>query len=85
MNETPAQDRAPQPGSRVFVRAAALMLASTIFFGLMAVTIRLASETLSTFEIAFFRNFFGLGNRKRPNRLSNPPFIAARTHRPPAA
>ena len=60
MNEAPAQFQAPQPGSRVFVRAAGLMLASTIFFGLMAVTIRLASETLSTFEIAFFRNFFGL-------------------------
>ncbi len=36
------------------------MLGSTVFFGLMAVAIRLASETLHTFEIAFFRNFFGL-------------------------
>jgi drug/metabolite transporter (DMT)-like permease len=36
------------------------MLASTMFFGLMAVTIRLASATLPTFEIAFFRNAFGL-------------------------
>ncbi|NUS39130.1 MAG: DMT family transporter [Lysobacter sp.] len=36
------------------------MLASTLFFGLMAVTIRYASKTLSTFEIAFFRNIFGL-------------------------
>ena len=36
------------------------MLASTVFFGLMAVVIRLASETLHTFEIAFFRNLFGL-------------------------
>jgi drug/metabolite transporter (DMT)-like permease len=43
-----------------FVRAATLMLTSTVFFGLMAVTIRLASATLSTFEIAFFRNLFGL-------------------------
>lgn len=41
-------------------RAAALMLASTVLFGLMAVSIRLASETLHTFEIAFFRNFFGV-------------------------
>ena len=41
-------------------RAALLMLGSTVFFGLMAVAIRLASETLHTFEIAFFRNFFGL-------------------------
>ena len=37
-----------------------LMLASTAFFGLMAVVIRLASATLPTFEIAFFRNLFGL-------------------------
>ncbi|WP_103076031.1 DMT family transporter [Solilutibacter silvestris] len=36
------------------------MLLSTIGFGLMAVTIRLASRTESTLEIAFFRNFFGL-------------------------
>jgi drug/metabolite transporter (DMT)-like permease len=42
------------------MRAALLMLGSTVFFGLMAVSIRLASETLHTFEIAFFRNFFGL-------------------------
>ena len=41
-------------------RAALLMLGSTVFFGLMAVAIRLASETLHTFEIAFFRNFFGV-------------------------
>jgi drug/metabolite transporter (DMT)-like permease len=41
-------------------RAALLMLCSTLFFGAMAVTIRLASETLSTYQIAFFRNFFGL-------------------------
>lgn len=41
-------------------RAALLMLGSTLFFALMAVTIRLASQTLHTFEIAFFRNFFGL-------------------------
>ena len=36
------------------------MLASTLFFGLMAVVIRLASKALPTFEIAFFRNVFGL-------------------------
>lgn len=41
-------------------RAALLMAGSTVFFGLMAVAIRLASETLHTFEIAFFRNFFGV-------------------------
>ncbi|HZH43047.1 MAG TPA: DMT family transporter [Lysobacter sp.] len=36
------------------------MLGSTLFFALMAVAIRLASQTLHTFEIAFFRNFFGV-------------------------
>ncbi len=40
--------------------AALLMLGSTVLFGLMAITIRLASASLHTFEIAFFRNFFGL-------------------------
>jgi drug/metabolite transporter (DMT)-like permease len=43
-----------------FLRAATLMLASTVFFGMMAITIRLASAHASTFEIAFFRNLFGL-------------------------
>lgn len=42
------------------LRAAGFMLASTLCFGVMAVAIRLASHTLSTVEIAFFRNFFGL-------------------------
>ncbi|KAA2285852.1 DMT family transporter [Arenimonas fontis] len=36
------------------------MAASTVAFGLMAVCIRLASSQLHPFEIAFFRNFFGL-------------------------
>ncbi|HET8818082.1 MAG TPA: DMT family transporter [Xanthomonadaceae bacterium] len=36
------------------------MLGSTVFFAGMAVVIRLASDTLHTFEIAFFRNFFGM-------------------------
>jgi drug/metabolite transporter (DMT)-like permease len=45
---------------RTALRAAALMLASTMLFGAMALTIRLASHTLHTFEVAFFRNFFGL-------------------------
>jgi drug/metabolite transporter (DMT)-like permease len=47
------------PGSP-HLRAALLMLGSTVLFGLMTITIRLASETLHTFEIAFFRNLFGL-------------------------
>lgn len=42
------------------MRAALLMFGSTMFFGSMTVAIRLASETLHAFEIAFFRNFFGL-------------------------
>ena len=36
------------------------MFASTVSFGLMALVIKLASRTLSTYEIAFFRNTFGL-------------------------
>lgn len=40
-------------------RAVALMAASTVLFGLMAVCIRLASTQLHPFEIAFFRNLFG--------------------------
>ncbi|WP_311195442.1 DMT family transporter [Xanthomonas indica] len=42
------------------LRAALLMLASTMAFGLMVVAIRLASAHLSTLQIAFFRNLFGL-------------------------
>ncbi|KAF1687714.1 EamA family transporter [Pseudoxanthomonas broegbernensis] len=48
-------ERLPTP-----LRAALLMLGSTALFGLMVVAIRLASASLHTFEIAFFRNFFGL-------------------------
>jgi drug/metabolite transporter (DMT)-like permease len=42
------------------LRAALLMLASTVGFGLMAICIRLASQTEPVAEIAFFRNLFGL-------------------------
>ncbi len=42
------------------VRAALLMLGSTAFFALMVIAVRLASESLHTFEVAFFRNLFGL-------------------------
>src|SRR5690606_23318403 len=49
--------RRPLP---VPLRAALLMLGSTALFGLMVVAIRLASASLHTFEVAFFRNFFGL-------------------------
>lgn len=54
MNQAAADARA----ARV-TRAVALMAASTVFFGCMAVCIRLASKQLHAFEIAFFRNFFG--------------------------
>jgi len=40
--------------------AAWLMLGSTFAFGLMAVTIRLATAHVPTTEVAFFRNAFGL-------------------------
>jgi drug/metabolite transporter (DMT)-like permease len=45
---------------RQHLRAAGLMFASTMVFGAMAIMIRLASQHLHTFEVAFFRNFFGL-------------------------
>lgn len=48
------------PATSSHWRAAGLMLASTVLFGFMVVTIRLAAASLHTFEIAFFRNFFGL-------------------------
>ncbi len=48
------------PSASTHWRAAWLMLGSTVLFGMMAVVIRLASASLHTFEIAFFRNFFGL-------------------------
>ncbi|MFT3762679.1 MAG: DMT family transporter [Pseudoxanthomonas sp.] len=50
----------PLPTPHHPLRAAGLMLASTLAFGLMAITIRYASATVATTEIAFFRNFFGL-------------------------
>ncbi len=54
MNASAAQ---PAP----FVKAAGLMLLSTLFFGLMAVVIRVATDAgIATAEIAFFRNAFGL-------------------------
>jgi drug/metabolite transporter (DMT)-like permease len=40
--------------------ASLLMLLSAVLFALMAITIRLASKQLHAFEIAFFRNFFGM-------------------------
>ena len=42
------------------IRAALLMLGSTLAFGMMAVAIRLATAHVPTQEVAFFRNAFGL-------------------------
>ena len=56
----PAPTTTPSSGLPTPVRAALLMLGSTMFFGLMVVAIRLASASLHAFEVAFFRNFFGL-------------------------
>ena len=50
----------PSPQRPPYQTAALLMFLSAILFGLMAVAIRLASQSLHTFEVAFFRNFFGL-------------------------
>ncbi len=50
----------PDKHTHPTTRAVLLMLFSTVLFGLMAVVIRLASETQHPFEIAFFRNLFGL-------------------------
>lgn len=46
--------------ARDLVRGVLLMVASSMLFGFMAIMIRLASKQLHAFEIAFFRNFFGL-------------------------
>jgi drug/metabolite transporter (DMT)-like permease len=43
-----------------FVHAAGLMLASTVCFGLMVLMVKVVSHSLPTFEVAFFRNAFGL-------------------------
>ena len=50
-----AAGRAP-----VAMRAAALMVVAMICFTVMSAIIRHLSGGLSPFEIAFFRNFFGL-------------------------
>lgn len=42
------------------LRAASLMLGATVMFGLMTVAIRLATQEMHAFEVAFFRNVFGL-------------------------
>ncbi|MDC0074115.1 DMT family transporter [Alphaproteobacteria bacterium] len=44
----------------IVLRAIILMIASTLLFTGMQVTVRLVSDDIHPFEIAFFRNFFGL-------------------------
>lgn len=48
------------PATATPLRAALLMLGSTMAFGLMAVAIRYATRYVPTQEVAFFRNAFGL-------------------------
>ena len=43
-----------------FLRSCLLMIAAACFFALMSALIRLGSEELHPFQIAFFRNVFGL-------------------------
>ena len=42
------------------IRGILLMFTSTFFFAAMHAVIRYLTETLHPFEVAFFRNFFGL-------------------------
>ncbi len=56
-SDTPATDPASQP---LTGRAVGLMLGSVLTFSLMAITIRLASADVHPFQIAFFRNVFGV-------------------------
>jgi hypothetical protein len=81
-NPTHATRSKRDAGPNNAARAAALMLASTVLFGLMAVAIRLASQSLHTFEVAFFRNFFGLDRRLAAAVAPRP--VAARNGAPAA-
>ncbi len=53
-------NRAPALPVATPLRAALLMLGSTLAFGLMAIAIRYATRYVPTQEVAFFRNAFGL-------------------------
>ena len=48
------------PSHRVEISAPLWMLMSAVLFACMVITIRLASQTLHAFEVAFLRNLFGL-------------------------
>lgn len=54
------EEHVSSPSQSAHLRAALLMAGSTSFFAGMSVMIRLASASLSTYEVAFFRNLFGL-------------------------
>ncbi len=54
-----ATAEAAPAASSTLIKAALLMTASAVLFGFMTVTIRLASQQLHAFEIAFFRSLFG--------------------------
>ncbi|WP_395788976.1 DMT family transporter [Aquimonas sp.] len=57
---SPVESAAGSRAAAAVWKAVLLMLASACMFGCMAVVIRLASTQLHPFEIAFFRNLFGL-------------------------
>lgn len=60
---TPSTDALGKPSDAVAqspVRGILLMFASTFFFAAMHAIIRYLTESLHPFEVAFFRNFFGL-------------------------
>jgi drug/metabolite transporter (DMT)-like permease len=56
--ETPRAQPLAAPATEP-LKAALLMAVSALFFGCMAIVIRMASKQLHAFEIAFFRNLFG--------------------------
>lgn len=60
MSSTATQAATNEDGSGQMTRAVLLMASAAVLFGLMSVAIRLASHHVHLFEIAFFRNFFGL-------------------------
>src|SRR3546814_11645780 len=52
--------RKPPVRGDELIRAVLMMVVSAMLFGAMAIIIRLASQQLHPFQIAFFRNLFGL-------------------------
>ena len=57
---TPSPPPYPVPHAANNVKGMALMLVSTLGFAGMVMLVRVASADLHAFEIAFFRNLFGL-------------------------